>query len=238
MNRRAVLDACVLVPYNLASLLLTLTDRDLLEPRWSGTIPEETDRALTTKIGLDKERARRRLTLTAMQHAFPEAEVVGFEVLIEGLGCHPKDRHVLAAAFASDADVILTFNLSDFPDNACEPHGVVAVHPEQYLLELLATDREATLQAIVEDASRRTSPPLSPSEFLARLAATVPTFANMAHQASRRTVRSVGSPPTSSLTQPTLPWPLWLRAVTSPTRSKWRRSGGSHCFTATSTRNS
>ena len=209
MNRRAVLDACVLVPYNLASLLLTLTDRDLLEPRWSGTIPEETDRALTTKIGLDKERARRRLTLTAMQHAFPEAEVVGFDVLIEGLGCHPKDRHVLAAAFASDAEVILTFNLSDFPDNACEPHGVVAVHPEQYLLELLATDREATLQAIVEDASRRTSPPLSPSEFLARLAATVPTFANMAHQASRRTVRSVGSPPTSSLTQPTLPWPLW-----------------------------
>ncbi len=96
-----------------------------------------------------------------------------------------KTRHVLAAAIASDAEVIVTFNLHDFPHAACEPHGVVAMHPEQYLLELLASDREATLAAIVGDATRRTNPPTSPSELLARLAATVPTFANMAHQALR-----------------------------------------------------
>ncbi len=181
MSRRAVLDAWVLVPYNLASLLLTCTEHGLFEPRWSETILEETHRALTNKIGLEEQRAARRRD--AMQHAFPEAEVVGFDAHLEGLRCHPKDRHVLAAAIASDADVIVTFNLDDFPDAACEPYGVVAIHPEQYLLELLATDREATLAAIVADAARRTSPPARPSELLAWLAATVPTFANLAHAA-------------------------------------------------------
>lgn len=111
-----------MVPYNLASLLLTLADHDLLEPRWSETILEETHRALTTKIGLDEEGASRRRS--AMEAAFPEAEVVAFDALIEGMACHPKDRHVLAAAIASDADVIVTFNVRDFPDIACEPHGV------------------------------------------------------------------------------------------------------------------
>ena len=60
MSRRAVLDACVLVPYNLASLLLTCAERGLFEPRWSETILEETHRALTTKIGLEEQRAARR----------------------------------------------------------------------------------------------------------------------------------------------------------------------------------
>lgn len=180
MTRRAVLDACVLVPYNLASLLLTLAEHDLLEPRWSTTILDEVGRALTTKIGLKPQDATRRLN--AMEQAFPEAEVVGFEAYSEGLDCHPKDRHVLAAAIAADADIIVTFNLRDFPDTACEPHGIIAMHPEQFLLELLASDREATLAAVSADAARRTNPPANPAELLARLTATVPTFANIAHQ--------------------------------------------------------
>ena len=180
MSRRAVLDACVLVPYNLASLLLTLGERELLELRWSDEILEETRRALTGKLDLDPERADRRLN--AMRQAFPEPAVVGFEHLIEELECHPKDRHVLAAAIASDADVIVTFNLDDFPDSACRPYGVKAVHPEDYLLELLALDREPTVAAVRADAARRSNPVASPSELLASLATTVPTFANMANQ--------------------------------------------------------
>ena len=162
---------------------MTLAEHDLLEPRWRETILEETHRALITKIGLDEQRATRRRS--AMEAAFPEAEVVGFETHIEGLECHPKDRHVLAAAIAGEADVIVTFNVRDFPDNACQPHGVVAMHPEQYLLEFLASDREATMRAIAANPDRRTNPRVHLSELLARLAATVPTFANIAHQALR-----------------------------------------------------
>jgi predicted nucleic acid-binding protein len=32
----------------------------------------------------------------------------------------PKDRHVLATAVAAGADVLVTFNLDDFPEGACE----------------------------------------------------------------------------------------------------------------------
>jgi len=100
VSRRAVLDAWVLVPYNLASLLLTCTEHGLFEPRWSETILEETHRALTNKIGLEEQRAARRRD--AMQHAFPEAEVVGFDAHLEGLRCSPHE--------ADPTDTNLTHN--------------------------------------------------------------------------------------------------------------------------------
>ena len=48
----------------------------------------------------------------------------------------PDDRHVLAAALASGAAVILTMNLHDFPASALAPHGVAAHHPDGFLCRL------------------------------------------------------------------------------------------------------
>ena len=47
------------------------------------------------------------------------------------------DRHVLAAAIAAQVSVIVTFNLSDFPQAALLPYGVRALHPDAFLIELL-----------------------------------------------------------------------------------------------------
>lgn len=47
-----------------------------------------------------------------------------------------KDRHVLAAAVAADSDLIVTFDLDDFPAQACEPLRVEATHPDDFLLDL------------------------------------------------------------------------------------------------------
>ena len=69
-------DACVLVPQRrLSSLLLTLAEEGLFEPRWSERILPETERALTGKLGLSRDRAVRRLA--AVREAFPEASVHG-----------------------------------------------------------------------------------------------------------------------------------------------------------------
>jgi hypothetical protein len=38
----------------------------------------------------------------------------------------PKDRHVLAAAVASDAQALVTLNLKHFPIEACEPFALEA----------------------------------------------------------------------------------------------------------------
>lgn len=178
MNHRVVLDACVLVPYNLTSLLLTLAEANLYAPRWSHTILDETHRALTTKIGVDDNHATKRLH--AMRAAFPEADVIGYEALIDDLTCHPKDRHVLAAAITSDADTILTFNTSDFPQDACRPHGVTATHPDTYLTALLTTDPTAVIAAFTKDAARRTTPPATTTSLLTQLGRTVPAFASRA----------------------------------------------------------
>ena len=49
--------------------------------------------------------------------------VTGFEELIEGLELPDrKDRHVLAAAVRSGADVIVTQNLKDFPHDRLNPY--------------------------------------------------------------------------------------------------------------------
>lgn len=184
MSSRVVLDACVLVPYNLASLLLTLAEQDVFEARWSETILDEVHRTLTGKLNLDPVRASRRCD--AMRRAFPEAEVADAPPTLDGLKVDPKDRHVLATAIASASDIILTFNLDDFPESACEPYGVLALHPEHFLLELLAEESDAILAALVADADRRSNPPVEPADILARLARILPTFANMAHQVVRQ----------------------------------------------------
>lgn len=120
MTAIALLDACVLVPQRLSSLLLTFAEGGLFEPRWSEQILSETERALTEKLGVSTDRAVHRIA--AMRDAFPEASVHGFEILQEGLTCHAKDRHVLAAAIAAGAETLVTANVRDFPDESCSPH--------------------------------------------------------------------------------------------------------------------
>ena len=56
-----------------------------------------------------------------LQQAFPTSEVVNYDALIDAMTCHPKDRHVLAAAVAGGAQVVVTFNVKDFPDPSVEP---------------------------------------------------------------------------------------------------------------------
>lgn len=46
MSSLALLDACILVPQRLSSLLLTMAEHGLYEPRWSEPILTETERAL------------------------------------------------------------------------------------------------------------------------------------------------------------------------------------------------
>jgi hypothetical protein len=60
---------------------------------------------------------------------FEEAEVDPAEIerLEPAMTNDEKDRHVLAAAVAADSELIVTFDLDDFPPEACEPVGVEAI---------------------------------------------------------------------------------------------------------------
>ena len=55
--------------------------------------------------------------------------IIGFEDLVPSLELpDPGDRHVLAAAIRSEADIIVTVNLKDFPASLLAPYGLEAEH--------------------------------------------------------------------------------------------------------------
>ncbi|WP_375295805.1 PIN domain-containing protein [Gordonia westfalica] len=107
---RVVLDACVLVPINKVELLLTFAEQRAYFPLWSDRIMDETVRSIhkATKGRVSEERARTRVG--AMNNAFEDACVEGWEPLeaaIAGMP-DPDDRHVVAAAVRGHASAIVT----------------------------------------------------------------------------------------------------------------------------------
>ena len=49
----------------------------------------------------------------------------------------PDDRHVLATAIVTSADVIVTYNLKDFPHENLERYGIEAQHPDEFVSNLI-----------------------------------------------------------------------------------------------------
>lgn len=174
-----LLDANVLVPQRLSSLLLTLAEHDLFQPRWSEEILDEVERTLVHKLGLDSVKAGRRLD--AMRRAFPRATVRGHEELPGDPRCDPKDRHVYSAAQVGFADVLVTFNLSDFPAAPTEADDVAVVDPDAFLLALHDQDPRGVEAAIEHEAARMRQPAQEVSDVLRGVAGTVPMTANILH---------------------------------------------------------
>ncbi|MGC4805089.1 PIN domain-containing protein [Micromonospora sp. DT233] len=144
----AVLDACVLVPSVLADTLLRCAEQDLYRPVWSETILDEVRRNLPPSVRGAK--AERRIDV--MRENFPEALASGYERLINQMSNDPKDRHVLAAAVAADAEAIVTANLRDFPEDALAPYGIEALHPDDFLCALLDAVPDQVVEIITQQA--------------------------------------------------------------------------------------
>lgn len=114
-----------------------------------------------------------------MSRTFPDADVRGYESLIDGLRCDPKDRHVLAAAVRADAGAIVTFNLGDFPPESVSPFEIEIVHPDQFLLDQLdLSPRLVTDELGRQAAANRRSPRTLPALVAALERAGVPAFAD------------------------------------------------------------
>lgn len=99
--------------------------------------------------------------------AFPDAEVVHFESLIEALKLpDPDDRHLLAAAIRCQADVIVTANLKDFPAAALVPYDVEAQHPDAFIANLIDLNPEKALTAFRTQVSFLKNPPRTAAQIL------------------------------------------------------------------------
>ncbi len=147
----AVLDTNVLYPFSLRDTLLRLAELDLYTPLWSARILEEMSRNLVEHRITADQAAR---IEQAMRATFEEAEVDPAEIerLEPAMTNDEKDRHVLAAAVAADSELIVTFDLDDFPPEACEPLGVEAIHPDDFLLDLHDLNPDAVRVALEQQA--------------------------------------------------------------------------------------
>lgn len=167
-----ILDACVLANQRLTDLLLRLAETPRLYlPYWSGPILEETDRTLA-KLGWPAHLIPyRREQITTH---FPEALIEGFEPLESSVNNDPKDRHVLAAAIRGKCEIIVTFNLKDFPPASLEPWRIEAHHPSQFLASLYSLNQGLVVQRLHEIGANLGK---SVAQVLEQLADAVPAFA-------------------------------------------------------------
>lgn len=169
----AVCDACALYSITMADLLTSLGEADLFHPRWTNEIHEEWIRNVIENRGPSGTLTREKLEARrdAMIEAIENSLVEDYEALIPMLALPDAgDRHVLAAAIKAEADLIVTINLKDFPQQALAAWNLTAVHPDDFTTDLLRTDREAVVTVIKEMRARRKRPPISAEDFLAQLA--------------------------------------------------------------------
>jgi hypothetical protein len=153
---RVALDACVLFPSVMREMLLGAAAAGGFAPVWSPRILEEWARA-TRRLPEGAE-AVARGEIARMRANWPEAEVAVPEELVAALSLpDPDDRHVLGAAIAGGAAVLMTLNRADFPTRVLARHGILLREPDGFLLELLGEGLD--LAAVAEAVRARAGGP-------------------------------------------------------------------------------
>ena len=169
MSFIVVYDACVLHPAPLRDLLLRIAESGLVRARWSDEILDEVFvSVLQRRPDLDPARLAR--TRRAMCEAVEDSVVTDYAGLADQVQLpDPGDRHVVAAAIRCGAQAIVTANLKDFPRAALEPLGIEAVHPDDFVVDLLDLAPGAILRLLLEQAAALKNPPVTPEALLVTL---------------------------------------------------------------------
>lgn len=99
---------------------------------------------------------------------FQDAQVYeyqSFEELIEFPD--PNDRHVVAAALRARADIIVTYNLKDFPSSIEERYGIIiAPHPDHFLSKIYDANPLQAEEGFLKMVNRLKKPSKSRAEVL------------------------------------------------------------------------
>lgn len=162
----ALYDACVLYPAPLRDLLIHLARTETFRARWTERIHQEWIRnVLKNRRDLKPEQLQR--TRELMDAAVPDCLVTGYEDIEASLQLPDEDdRHVLAAAIGGRADVIVTFNIRDFPEGVLKPKGIEAQHPDDFIRHLIDLNTGAVIAAVRAQRAMLKKPPRTARELL------------------------------------------------------------------------
>lgn len=179
----AVLDACVLHPMQLCDTLLRLADAGFYRPVWSPSILHEMETSIIRR-GYPAEAIRARRV--AMEEVFPDALESAGERFIRAVpgAVDAEDRHVVAAAIASHADVIVTANVTDFPHEPLAELGIAIQTPDEFLANQARLAPDIAVRVLGEQAAELQHPPMTLDELLASMERSYPSFVATVRQAS------------------------------------------------------
>jgi len=159
-----VLDANVIYPLWIRDLLLWFAHHDLYTPKWSKHIIDEWFEVMIRR-GIPEDEALKRTLI--VNDAFPDALVENYEPLIETLSLPDlKDRHVLAAAIKTNANLIVTNNLNHFPKEYISGFGLSVKDPDDFITDIIDLNHETSIKAFRDLVMNKKNPPLDDYQIL------------------------------------------------------------------------
>jgi predicted nucleic acid-binding protein len=148
-NFTVLFDANVLYPAPLRDFLMRLALTDLFRAKWTNMIHDEWMRNVLKKRPELKKQLER--TKQLMNSSVRDCLVEDFDHLIPTIELPDKnDRHVVAAAIQGQADMIVTFNLKDFPQSALDKYKLEAQHPDDFIFHQMVLQPALVCQAAAE----------------------------------------------------------------------------------------
>lgn len=98
------------------------------------------------------------------RQSVPRRAVTELGTLLVGpMACHDKDRHVLTVPIGTDATLLATSNVCDFPFRS-RPAGVAVLKPDRFLRDRPAATSELVVSAVEGMSVRLRYLPQSPVE--------------------------------------------------------------------------
>jgi predicted nucleic acid-binding protein len=176
---RVLPDTNVLFPFSLMDLLLALAEDFVIDLVLTDKLLDEQQRVIVREQHRTPESAKRIADIIRDGFATSFVHEDAYQEHLANLdGPDPDDQHHMAAAIHANADVLLTWNLSDFPAEAPAPHGIAVSAPDPYLCALLEHYPEQIIRTVARMAAGKKRPPLTALDLVAKLeGAGVPTFA-------------------------------------------------------------
>lgn len=164
---KAVLDTNVIFPVVIRDLLFWFAHYDLYTPKWSENIFCEW-KAVMLRKGVNEQEAEKRVQKANL--AFPDAMVQNYTALIGDLKLPDVDDcHVLAAAIKTNANVIVTNNLKDFPEDYLDSFGIKAKSADDFLTDIIDLNHEQAIKAFREMVLNRRNPAMDEYQVLESL---------------------------------------------------------------------
>lgn len=181
----AFFDSNVFFGARLRSLMVELAQSGQFRARWSEDVHREWIGAVIEKRpDIDHEALER--YKKQMNTAAPDCVVSGYQPLVATLNLpDPQDRHVPAAAIVARANVIVTFNAKDFPEEVLTPLGLHTRHPDEFIADVESLDSALFVEHVGFGIGRYREPPLAVAHYCASLRkAGVPKTADLIEEIS------------------------------------------------------